>query len=160
MSTDSDRLLVANLGDSRAVLGRQKATCFASLHVATSFLVARDRQAGSLGAVRLSDDHKPGRPDEQRRIEGNGGVVDMQAPDVASCGDRYAHYVSSVWRPGRLACLHARPSNLRWAKSALGSCGISGLWRLADEGEFAAALLAIRLLICWHLRRSHRDMDA
>ncbi|CAE7262076.1 jmjd6 [Symbiodinium sp. CCMP2456] len=68
------RLLVANLGDSRAVLGRQK--------------------AGSLGAVRLSDDHKPGRPDEQRRIEGNGGVVDMQGvwrvftPGPATFGGR------------------------------------------------------------------------
>mmetsp|Transcript_53931 Transcript_53931/g.101107 ORF Transcript_53931/g.101107 Transcript_53931/m.101107 type:complete len:453 (+) Transcript_53931:61-1419(+) len=68
------RLLVANLGDSRAVLGRQ--------------------QAGNLGAVRLSDDHKPGRPDEQRRIEGNGGVVDMQGvwrvftPGPATFGGR------------------------------------------------------------------------
>jgi len=52
------RLLVANLGDSRAVMCRQ--------------------QGHHLGPFRLSDDHKPGRPDEQRRIEGNGGVVDMQ----------------------------------------------------------------------------------
>ncbi|CAE7294714.1 unnamed protein product [Symbiodinium natans] len=69
-----NRLLVANLGDSRAVLGRQ--------------------QAGRLGAVRLSDDHKPGRPDEQRRIESNGGVVDMQGvwrvftPGPATFGGR------------------------------------------------------------------------
>ena len=37
------------------------------------------RQGQHLGSFRLSEDHKPGRPDEQQRIEGNGGVVDMQA---------------------------------------------------------------------------------
>mmetsp|Transcript_45632 Transcript_45632/g.118013 ORF Transcript_45632/g.118013 Transcript_45632/m.118013 type:complete len:470 (-) Transcript_45632:76-1485(-) len=52
------RLLIANLGDSRAVLCRS--------------------QGGRLSAVRLSDDHKPGRADERRRIEAKGGVVDMQ----------------------------------------------------------------------------------
>eukprot|EP00406_Dinophysis_acuminata_P032315 CAMPEP_0179358734 /NCGR_PEP_ID=MMETSP0797-20121207/79085_1 /TAXON_ID=47934 /ORGANISM="Dinophysis acuminata, Strain DAEP01" /LENGTH=506 /DNA_ID=CAMNT_0021074009 /DNA_START=78 /DNA_END=1598 /DNA_ORIENTATION=- len=52
------RLLIANLGDSRAVLCRS--------------------QNGRLSAVRLSDDHKPGRVDERRRIESKGGVVDMQ----------------------------------------------------------------------------------
>lgn len=52
------RLLIANLGDSRAVLCRS--------------------QAGRLSAVRLSDDHKPGRADERRRIEAKGGVVDVQ----------------------------------------------------------------------------------
>merc|ERR1719410_2518686 len=52
------RLLIANLGDSRAVLCRS--------------------QNGRLSALRLSDDHKPGRPDEKRRIEAAGGVVDMQ----------------------------------------------------------------------------------
>eukprot|EP00438_Fugacium_kawagutii_P006325 Skav230357 [mRNA] locus=scaffold1251:95697:110931:- [translate_table: standard] len=68
------RLLVANLGDSRAVICRQ--------------------QGHHLGSFRLSDDHKPGRPDEQRRIEGNGGVVDMQGvwrvftPGPATFGGR------------------------------------------------------------------------
>ncbi|CAK0819465.1 unnamed protein product [Prorocentrum cordatum] len=52
------RLMIANLGDSRAVLCRS--------------------QGGRLSAVRLTDDHKPGRADERLRIEGNGGVVDMQ----------------------------------------------------------------------------------
>lgn len=52
------RLLIANLGDSRAVLCRA--------------------QGGRLSAVRLSDDHKPGRADERRRVEANGGVVDIQ----------------------------------------------------------------------------------
>jgi len=48
------RMLLANIGDSRAVLCR------------------------SHRAVRLTDDHKPGRADERRRIESKGGVVDMQ----------------------------------------------------------------------------------
>jgi serine/threonine protein phosphatase PrpC len=52
------RLMIANLGDSRAVLCRA--------------------QGGRLSAVRLSDDHKPGRADERRRIESVGGLVDIQ----------------------------------------------------------------------------------
>lgn len=52
------KLLIANLGDSRAVLCRT--------------------QGDQLSAVRLSDDHKPGRADERRRIESKGGVVEMQ----------------------------------------------------------------------------------
>merc|ERR550525_1419268 len=68
------RLLIANLGDSRAVLCRS--------------------QSGRLSAVRLSDDHKPGRADERRRIEAKGGVVDMQGvwrvftPGPATFGGR------------------------------------------------------------------------
>lgn len=57
----SCRLLVANVGDSRAVLCR----------------AATGSKAGQLEASRLSDDHKPNRPDEQRRIEARGGVVDF-----------------------------------------------------------------------------------
>lgn len=57
-ATGRKRLLIANLGDSRAVLCRS--------------------QGGRLSAVRLSDDHKPGRADERRRIEAKGGVVDVQ----------------------------------------------------------------------------------
>merc|ERR1719379_2460306 len=52
------RLLVGNLGDSRAGLCRA--------------------QGGRLSAIRLSDDQKPGRADERRRVEANGGVVDVQ----------------------------------------------------------------------------------
>jgi len=52
------RMMIANLGDCRAVLCRA--------------------QGGRLSAVRLTDDHKPGRADERRRIEANGGVVDVQ----------------------------------------------------------------------------------
>eukprot|EP00928_Gymnodinium_smaydae_P089150 TRINITY_DN73150_c0_g1_i1.p1 TRINITY_DN73150_c0_g1~~TRINITY_DN73150_c0_g1_i1.p1 ORF type:complete len:475 (-),score=88.01 TRINITY_DN73150_c0_g1_i1:101-1525(-) len=68
------RLLIANLGDSRAVLCRA--------------------QGGRLAAVRLSDDHKPGRADERSRIEECGGVVDVQGvwrvftPGPANFGGR------------------------------------------------------------------------
>jgi len=66
--------LICNLGDSRAVLCRSR--------------------SGHLSAVRLSDDHKPGRADEQRRIESKGGVVEMQGvwrvftPSPATFGGR------------------------------------------------------------------------
>mmetsp|Transcript_21135 Transcript_21135/g.46585 ORF Transcript_21135/g.46585 Transcript_21135/m.46585 type:complete len:490 (-) Transcript_21135:67-1536(-) len=73
-SSGSMRLLIANVGDSRAVLCRA--------------------QGGQLSAVRLSDDHKPGRADERKRIEAKGGVVDMQGvwrvftPGPANFGGR------------------------------------------------------------------------
>mmetsp|Transcript_34402 Transcript_34402/g.102795 ORF Transcript_34402/g.102795 Transcript_34402/m.102795 type:complete len:459 (-) Transcript_34402:99-1475(-) len=73
-TTGHCKLLIANLGDSRAVLCRS--------------------QSGRLSAVRLSDDHKPGRADERRRIEAKGGVVDMQGvwrvftPGPATFGGR------------------------------------------------------------------------
>eukprot|EP00969_Alexandrium_andersonii_P354832 15443071-Alexandrium_andersonii.AAC.1 len=47
-------------GDSRAVLCR-----------------ASSADSSQLSALRLSDDHKPNRPDEQRRIEARGGIVDV-----------------------------------------------------------------------------------
>jgi len=68
------RMLLANLGDSRAVMCKSK--------------------GGRLSAVRLTDDHKPDRPDERRRIEAKGGVVDMQGvwrvftPSTATFGGR------------------------------------------------------------------------
>lgn len=56
------RLLVANVGDSRAVL-----------------CTGRDAPGGQgLMALPLSDDHKPNRVDEQQRIESKGGIVDFQ----------------------------------------------------------------------------------
>lgn len=55
-----DRLFVANVGDSRAVLGR----CDTS-------------RGTTLKAVDLSSDHKPGRPDERQRIVAAGGKVDQ-----------------------------------------------------------------------------------
>jgi len=59
-----DRLLVANVGDSRAVLGR----C--------------DTARKNLRAVDLSDDQKPSRADERQRIEKAGGTVDQMAIPV------------------------------------------------------------------------------
>jgi protein phosphatase len=54
---DSDicyKVIVGNIGDSRAVLGKNSNECIA-----------------------LSEDHKPGTPTEQRRIEGAGGFVSL-----------------------------------------------------------------------------------
>ena len=48
-------LYIANSGDSRAVLGTAE------------------------GVEGLSDDHKPNRPDEKKRVEDAGGVVDRYA---------------------------------------------------------------------------------
>mmetsp|Transcript_10888 Transcript_10888/g.22484 ORF Transcript_10888/g.22484 Transcript_10888/m.22484 type:complete len:462 (-) Transcript_10888:52-1437(-) len=101
-TTGHCRLLIANLGDSRAVLCRS--------------------QNGRLSAVRLSDDHKPGRPDEQRRIEAKGGVVDMQGvwrvftPGPATFGGRNVLWGLAVSRafgdllmkePQRYGCVGA-----------------------------------------------------
>lgn len=63
-----DRLLVANVGDSRAVLGR----C--------------DTARNNLCAVDLSDDQKPCRKDERKRIERLGGKVDQMAFPVMQGG--------------------------------------------------------------------------
>jgi serine/threonine protein phosphatase PrpC len=66
-----DKLFVANVGDSRAVLG-----CFAT---------ARESESG-LKAVELSSDHKPGRPDERRRIAAEGGIVQQSSVPVQGVG--------------------------------------------------------------------------
>lgn len=69
-----NRMLLANIGDSRAVLCRS--------------------QSNRLCAVGLTDDHKPGRADERERILAKGGVVDMQGvwrvftPGPATFGGR------------------------------------------------------------------------
>lgn len=61
-SPGSCRLLTACVGDSRAVLCRAGTT----------------PGAPQLVAVPLSEDHKPNRPDEKKRIEAKGGVVDFE----------------------------------------------------------------------------------
>jgi len=63
-----DRLLVANVGDSRAVLGRCN--------------TARK----GCKAVELTSDHKPDRPDEQARVLAAGGKVDQLTFPVWGAG--------------------------------------------------------------------------
>jgi len=63
-----DRLYVANVGDSRAVLGRM------------------DTARKNMEAIDLSDDHKPGRADERERVEKAGGVVDQMAFPIFTNG--------------------------------------------------------------------------
>lgn len=67
-----DRLWVANVGDSRAVLG-----CYSD---------TPGRDSDELKAVELSSDHKPSRPDERRRIVDQGGVVQQSAVPVQTNG--------------------------------------------------------------------------
>lgn len=64
-----DRLLVANVGDSRAVLGR-----------------CDTARKGGLKAVELTSDHKPSRPDEKKRILDSGGKVDQLCFPVWNAG--------------------------------------------------------------------------
>jgi len=60
------RLLTACIGDSRAVLCRR------------TEVPGSGGNTQQLVAVPLSDDHKPNREDEQRRVEAHGGMVDFQ----------------------------------------------------------------------------------
>jgi len=99
------KMLIANLGDSRAVL-------------------CRSQSGGRLSAVRLTEDHKPGRSDERRRIEAAGGVVDMQGvwrvytPGPANFGGR-----SVLWG---LAVSRAFGDLLLKEPARYGCSGVSG----------------------------------
>jgi len=64
-----DKLFVANVGDSRAVLGR----C--------------DTARRTYNAVELSSDHKPSRPDERERVLAAGGTVDQMAIPIIQNGN-------------------------------------------------------------------------
>lgn len=64
-----DRLLVANVGDSRAVLGR-----------------CDTARKGGLRAVELTSDQKPSRADEKQRILAAGGKVDQLTFPVWNAG--------------------------------------------------------------------------
>lgn len=82
MSSEGPRLLIANVGDSRTVLTQGK----------------------GLANV-ASEDHKPCRPDERRRIEGRGGVVqDMVGvsrvftPTALRLNNRYVQWGLAVSR--------------------------------------------------------------
>lgn len=135
------RLLVANLGDSRAVICRQ--------------------QGQHLGSFRLSEDHKPGRPDEQQRIEGNGGVVDMQGvwrvftPGPATFGGRSLLWGLAVSRafgdllmkePHRYGCTNCSGA-LVSAMPEITTCGLNvsedrflvlacdGIWDVLSDEE-------------------------
>jgi len=61
-----NRLFVANVGDSRAVLGRY------------------DTARGHMETIELSSDHKPNRADERQRILAAGGKIDQSVFPVAA----------------------------------------------------------------------------
>jgi len=108
------RLLIANVGDSRAVLCRAMA--------------APGTEETRLHAVRLSEDHKPIVPTEQRRIEAKGGIVDLQGvwrvftPGPANfAGKHIARWGLAVSRafgdvllkePERYGCMGVLPGGL------------------------------------------------
>eukprot|EP00747_Dinoflagellata_sp_TGD_P168566 gnl/TRDRNA2_/TRDRNA2_195240_c0_seq1.p1 gnl/TRDRNA2_/TRDRNA2_195240_c0~~gnl/TRDRNA2_/TRDRNA2_195240_c0_seq1.p1 ORF type:complete len:479 (+),score=111.87 gnl/TRDRNA2_/TRDRNA2_195240_c0_seq1:70-1506(+) len=141
------RLLVVNLGDSRAVL------CKSS--------TAGSESARTQG-VRLSDDQKPGRPDERRRIENNGGVVGVRdvcyrvfTPGLATLGGRSLVGGLSVSRafgdllmkePQRYGCpgvtgalvsavpeIHAYDLHLDTDRFLVLAC--DGVWDVVDDQE-------------------------
>jgi serine/threonine protein phosphatase PrpC len=96
-----DKLFIANVGDSRIVLGR------------------RPEQASSteLQAIDLSNDQKPGRPDERKRIQDQGGVVQQSAIPVRQTPG------------GPIQFMRLGPERV-WDKN--GQCGLSVARSLGD----------------------------
>jgi len=108
----SCRILIANVGDSRAVLCR----------------AAQGGEEARLHAFRLSEDHKPIVPTEQKRIEAKGGIVDLQGvwrvftPGPANFGGKHiARWGLAVSRafgdillkePERYGCMGVLPGGL------------------------------------------------
>ncbi|CAK9106569.1 Probable protein phosphatase 2C 52 (OsPP2C52) [Durusdinium trenchii] len=108
----SCRILIANVGDSRAVLCRATA----------------QGEETHLHAFRLSEDHKPIVPTEQKRIEAKGGIVDLQGvwrvftPGPANfAGKHIARWGLAVSRafgdvllkePERYGCMGVLPGGL------------------------------------------------
>lgn len=111
----SCRLLIANVGDSRAVLCRATST-------------TGEPSDSRLVAIRLSEDHKPIVPTEQKRIEARGGIVDLMGvwrvfmPGPAVFGGRHiSRWGLAVSRafgdlllkePERYGCLGVLPGGL------------------------------------------------
>lgn len=109
----SCRILIANVGDSRAVLCRA---------------TAQGGEEARLHAFRLSEDHKPIVPTEQKRIEAKGGIVDLQGvwrvftPGPANfAGKHIARWGLAVSRafgdvllkePERYGCMGVLPGGL------------------------------------------------
>ncbi len=124
-------LTVANIGDSRVILGR------------------RDAATGKLKAVPVSDDHKPDREDEKRRIVQRGGRVfaveyddgidgpprvwlgHMDIPGLAmsrSLGDTVAHTAGVLSEPEmHVVTLQPEDKILIWASD--------GLWEFCQNQE-------------------------
>jgi len=75
------KLHVAHIGDCRAVLGRFSSVTTTLTNISQDDTACKLIQATSLyttiESVRLSDDHKPNRPDEQSRIMCNGGTMEF-----------------------------------------------------------------------------------
>ena len=90
---------VANIGDTRAVLGRRPEPPAPRPDAPGRSMRERDWEA-----IRVSVDHKPNLPSEQRRVEASGGFVRWRPPCTraqTACAnvrrDRRA-FRSRVWR--------------------------------------------------------------
>lgn len=146
------KLLICNVGDSRAVL------CRAS--------IGPGGTAQGLSAMRLSDDHKPNRPDEQQRIEGMGGCVDIHgvwrvfAPEQMSFAGRviprWGLAVSRAFgdqllkEPERYGCKSVTPGGLVIAEPELNVIeldpaldrflvlGCDGIWDILPDADAVA----------------------
>lgn len=127
-------LTVANIGDSRVILGR------------------RDPRDGKLKAVSVSEDHKPDREDEMKRIVSRGGRVfaveyedgidgpprvwlgHMDIPGLAmsrSLGDTVAHTAGVISEPEmHVATLVPEDKIMIWASD--------GLWEFMSNQEVGA----------------------
>jgi serine/threonine protein phosphatase PrpC len=124
-------LTVANIGDSRVILGR------------------RDPRDGRLKAVEVSEDHKPDREDEEKRIVARGGRVfaveyddgidgpprvwlgHMDIPGLAmsrSLGDTVAHTAGVISEP-EMHVVELTPADkiMIWASD--------GLWEFMSNQE-------------------------
>lgn len=124
-------LTVANIGDSRVILGR------------------RDARDGRLKAVEVSEDHKPDREDEEKRIVARGGRVfaveyddgidgpprvwlgHMDIPGLAmsrSLGDTVAHTAGVISEP-EMHAVELMPADkvMIWASD--------GLWEFMSNQE-------------------------
>lgn len=123
--------MAANIGDSRCILGR------------------KDASTGKLKAVPVTDDHKPDRPDEQKRILAKGGRVfaveyedgtdgpprvwlgHMDIPGLAmarSLGDTVAHTAGVISEP-EISVVELTPADklVVWASD--------GLWEFLSNQE-------------------------
>lgn len=151
------QLFVANIGDSRCVLGRSPAAACANFR-RSSRSPSRAASVPPIDAVRLSRDHRPTDPAEKARILGAGGRVQMGRVGVDGCrmslsvsrclgdvelkdppGARLQPPAAGRAGPPLVSSAHSLPARLPSVKLAL--AGVSS-WReeataLRSGGDFA-----------------------
>ena len=134
------RLVVANIGDSRAVLVKRSA--------------AAAGRGAAASVVALSCDHKPGRKDEKARIEALGGRVAVCEEDAwaaspsPSCSCLTSCFASS--RP-----LRVFPGGLSVSRT-VGDIGVKSMRLVIAEAELWEGRAEQRTTAgsCWHATAS------